>query len=327
MGYYLVDNPNPITPQFGWQRTKVSGAIGVHTAENNTCFNGPDGGAESVAAFIGSRSDYGSYHVLADADSIIHLVHPSWAAWADTTNNVHGMSVSGAVQAGRWLEMSEGNRRQTVINMAHGAAQMVQEAVAYGLLAVPTPARRITPQEAIAGTRAGFYGHGETNPGTRTDPGKAFDWDLFLTTYAGAVGYTTVHSPTITPIKPAPAPKEWYEMPIPNDDLKKIYEAVWFGTSGAKLIGRRLEKGGEWPEATLGSLTDRIIRQQLQPLRNQVASQDAQIKSLVGAVAAMSKGEPLDEAKLLAGVKAAAESGVKGAIDSIENTTTVNIKK
>lgn len=54
---------------------------------------------------------------------------------------------------------------------------------------------------------------------------------------------------------------------------------------------------------------------------------DAQTKSLISALAAVAKGEPFDEAKLLAGVKSAAEAGVKAAIDSIETTTTVNVKK
>lgn len=51
---------------------------------------------------------------------------------------------------------------------------------------------------------------------------------------------------------------------------------------------------------------------------------DAQTKSLISALAAVAGGEPFDEAKLLAGVKSAAEAGVKAAIDSIE--TTVNVK-
>ena len=55
-----------------------------------------------------------------------------------------------------------------------------------------------------------------------------------------------------------------------------------------------------------------------------IAAQDAQIKNLVGAVAALAKGEDFDEAKLLAGVQASAAAGVKSAIASIE--TTVNLK-
>lgn len=53
---------------------------------------------------------------------------------------------------------------------------------------------------------------------------------------------------------------------------------------------------------------------------------NAQTSQLISALAAVSKGEPFDEAKLLAGVKAASEAGVKAAIDNIEKTTTVTMK-
>ena len=183
-GYYLQDNPNPNAGQFGWPRSRVSGVVGIHTAENNTCFAGPDPGDADVARFIANRSDFGSYHTLVDSDSITPLVHPSWSAWADTTNNAHAMSVSAAVRANDWLQMEVNRRRQVVINMASAAAELVKTAVREGLLATPTPARRINSSEAVSGSRAGFYGHGETNPGTRYDPGKDFDWDLFLASYA-----------------------------------------------------------------------------------------------------------------------------------------------
>ena len=187
-GYYLQDNPNPNTEQYGWPRSRVSGVIGVHTAENQTDYEGADPGAESVAGFISRRTDYGSYHSLADADSRIRLLHPSWSAWADTTNNAHAMSVSGAMEAARWRDLSPERAAAVTRNMAYAAAELVQDALASGLLDAAPPARRISAAEAVAGTRTGFYGHGETNPGTRYDPGQNFDWDLFLTTYAAAVG-------------------------------------------------------------------------------------------------------------------------------------------
>lgn len=187
-GYYLQDHPNPTFGQFGWPRKRVSGVIGVHTAENSTDFEGPDPGAETVAGWLTRRADPGSYHAIADADSRVKLVHPRYAAWADTTNNAHAMSVSGAMQAARWRELSPARAAALTRNMAYAAAELVQDAVAAGLLASPTPARRITPKEAIEGTRAGFYGHGETNPGRRYDPGQNFDWQLFLDTYAHAIG-------------------------------------------------------------------------------------------------------------------------------------------
>lgn len=187
-GYYLQDNPNPYAAQYGWERSWVSGVIGVHTAENNTCFNGPDPGDQDVAGFISRRSDFGSYHTLVDADSINQLVHPRWAAWADTTNNAHGMSVSAAVRANDWLSLSEDRRRQVHVNLGTAAAWLVKDALNAGLLKTAPPARRITPAQAIAGSAMGFYGHGETNPGTRYDPGKDFNWTLFLSAYEAAMG-------------------------------------------------------------------------------------------------------------------------------------------
>lgn len=191
-GYYLQDNPNPNFGQFGWPRTEVSGVIGVHTTESGVIPSGPDGGAENTAAFIARRTDPGGYHVLADADSRLKLVHPRYAAWADTTNNAHAMSVSGAMNAARWRDLSPARAAAIVRNMGIAAAELVRDAIAAGLLAAPVPARRITPAEAIAGSRAGFYGHGETNPGRRYDPGANFDWDLFLATYASAVNGGTI---------------------------------------------------------------------------------------------------------------------------------------
>ncbi|MDJ0321816.1 hypothetical protein [Pseudarthrobacter sp. PS3-L1] len=201
MVYYLEDNPNPNTAQYGWPRTWVSGVVGVHTAESGVVPGGPDAGAENTAGFISRRSDYGSYHSLADYDSRIRLTRPTFAAWADTTNNVHALSVSGAMDAARWRDLTDERAAGIVRNMGIAAAELVQDAIAHGVLASPPPARRITAAEAIAGTRAGFYGHGETNPGTRYDPGTNFDWDLFLSTYAAAIGGTlTTLNSSITPI-------------------------------------------------------------------------------------------------------------------------------
>lgn len=199
MTYYLQDNPNPTFGQFGWKRTRVSGVVGVHTAENNTDFEGADPGAETVASWLTRRADPGSYHAIADADSRLKLIHPRYAAWADTTNNAHGMSVSGAMQAARWRELTPERAAALTRQMAYAAAELVQDAVAAGLLSTPTPARRITPAEAIAGSRAGFYGHGETNPGRRYDPGQNFDWTLFLQTYASAMGGGVAAAGSITP--------------------------------------------------------------------------------------------------------------------------------
>jgi hypothetical protein len=57
--------------------------------------------------------------------------------------------------------------------------------------------------------------------------------------------------------------------------------------------------------------------------QRRAAADRAQIKGLVGAIASLAKGEAFDEAKLLAGVQAAAEAGVKAGI--ADGTVDVNI--
>ena len=58
-------------------------------------------------------------------------------------------------------------------------------------------------------------------------------------------------------------------------------------------------------------------------INQKLAAQDATIKSLVGAVAAVAKGQPLDEAKLLASIQSKVAAGVADAIKSIDTTVTL----
>jgi hypothetical protein len=196
MGYYLEEHPNPNTAQYGWPRTWCSGVIGIHTTESGVIPAGADPGAENTAGFISRRSDYGSYHMIADWDTIVPMTRPTFAAWADTTNNVHALSVSGAMDAARWRDITPERAAGIVRNMGIAAAMLAHDAVAHGVLKQVPPARRITAQQAIDGTAAGFYGHGETNPGTRYDPGQNFDWELFLASYAAAVGGSITYQST-----------------------------------------------------------------------------------------------------------------------------------
>jgi hypothetical protein len=48
----------------------------------------------------------------------------------------------------------------------------------------------------------------------------------------------------------------------------------------------------------------------IRAVQGQVAGMQAQVAGLVGAVAAMSKGEPFDEAKLLASIEEATKKGI-----------------
>lgn len=52
---------------------------------------------------------------------------------------------------------------------------------------------------------------------------------------------------------------------ITQENLRQIYDAVWFGVPGAKLIPNEMSGRGEWPYTTLGSLTARISRDIVRP--------------------------------------------------------------
>ena len=114
---------------------------------------------------------------------------------------------------------------------------------------------------------------------------------------------------------------------LDNDVLVQIHDAVHHGAPGAKLINNRYQKRGEWAETILGSLEDRIIRQQIAPLRREVEQANAVSENLAKALAAVASGEQLDIPKLLAGVQESARvgsaQGVKESIESIETTVTV----
>ncbi|NOJ59768.1 M23 family metallopeptidase [Arthrobacter sp. 260] len=169
------------------------------------------------------------------------------------------------------------------------------------------------------------YGNGQYPAGTsygRVNPLDYFAIETIVPVAPGPGG----GSGTTKPTTPAPQkPKEWYEMPIPQTDLDKITR---------DLLHQQvpLNKGDKAYPAGFSLSVEYLLfdaRRLAQQNASQLASQSAQIKGLIGAIAAISKGEPFDEAKLLAGVKSAAEAGVKNAVDSIEKTetTTVTIKE
>lgn len=117
-------------------------------------------------------------------------------------------------------------------------------------------------------------------------------------------------SPQIIIDKPAPK-KEWYEMPIPPADLKALHDAVWHGVPGAKLIGNRQTGKGEWAETVLGSLTDRIVRQQITPLRKEFAAATARLQGsvdgLAQALVAATSNPAIDPAEVRSILEGAAE--------------------
>lgn len=205
MSFYLLDHDKGKPYQYLAKRRngrKPTGTCVVHTAENTIDLTGVDTGAESVAAFIARRSDYGSYHFLADADSLIFMAPANYEVWHDTATNNFSYGGSMAVQAGKWHTIPKERREQIVKNCAAGFASyadwLKEE---YG---ITIPAKRITRAQAHAG-KPGFLGHGDSDPGRRSDPGAAFDWDLFFAEFSRLTGQGDVKPAAV--VKPKPTAK------------------------------------------------------------------------------------------------------------------------
>lgn len=185
---YLIENP-PHIRQFRERGAKPTGLIVVHTAESTPDWVGPDAGAEAVARFIQGRDTFGSYHWLADSDTIILMVPLSLQAYGDGTgSNPVAIHVSAATQAAKWLQAPMGWRDDTVANMAAAAARSARWLKREHGITVP--AKRITKAQSDAG-QAGFISHGDRDPERRSDPGASFPWTLFLNEFAAIMDPAT----------------------------------------------------------------------------------------------------------------------------------------
>lgn len=198
---YLDTHP-PKQQQFRDRRRKPTGLIEVHTAETPADLVGEDTSAENVATFIRNRSDYGSYHRLADRDSIVKLIRFSQAAYGDGTgSNDIAIHVAASNRTVDWDRMTKSQETAIVARMAKASAEAARWLKnTHGIV---VPAHRISKAESDAG-KPGFLGHGDRDPGRRSDPGKTFDWDQFLTLFAVEMGYDTKTGLPKAAAKPRP---------------------------------------------------------------------------------------------------------------------------
>lgn len=204
MTAYLIEHP-PAVRQFRDRGRKPTGLIVIHTAESTPDWVDADTGAEGVARFIQSRTDYGSYHFVVDSDSIVDLVPLHLQAYGDGTgSNPFAVHVSAATQAAKWAAAPADWRRETVRNMAEAAARTARWLrKEYG---ITVPAKRITRAQSEAG-QAGFISHAERDPARRHDPGAGFPWDTFLRDFAEAMEPAKA-TPNITAALKSDTPEE-----------------------------------------------------------------------------------------------------------------------
>lgn len=188
MGAYLIDHP-PRVSQYGarssWTPGRPTGLTVVHTAESVLDLIAPDTSAEGVAEFIRTRTTYGSYHDLADSDSVLQLVPYEYGAYQDGTgSNGMALSISFALAAADWPRLTREQQGRYLRNGARAFARQQAWLAAHGYPL--TPLRRITRAQSAAG-QPGFISHAERDPARRTDPGAGFPWGDFLNYCAAAV--------------------------------------------------------------------------------------------------------------------------------------------
>lgn len=186
-GIFLEDNPPARTQFRRTRRAPVTGAIVVHTAENTTDTTLPDGGAEAVARFISTRRDAaGSYHTVVDSDSIVDVGRYEWEMFHEGTGgNRFSLGLSFACQASQWPTLPNRWVDGALKNGGLEAATMA--AWVKSTRGIDVPARRITAAQYRAG-QPGFIGHGDLDPGRRSDPGAQFPWSKFFERYVEYAG-------------------------------------------------------------------------------------------------------------------------------------------
>jgi hypothetical protein len=169
MAAYLVEHP-PARSQYRHpRRAKPTGCVVLHSAENVPDLNPPDTGADSVAKFIVGRSDPGSYHVICDSDSAIHLVDFADEAFQDGTgSNPWAIAISGAFRAAQWPTLPADWRAGVVEQMAQAAVRAALWLK--DIHGVTVPAVHLDRAESDAG-RPGFITHALRDPARRSDPG------------------------------------------------------------------------------------------------------------------------------------------------------------
>jgi hypothetical protein len=229
MGFYLLDNPNPYTPQWVYPRRgargKLSGTCIVHTAENMIDHVGPDAGAEGVANFIRVRADYGCYHTLVDSDSIMELVPYEYETWQDSETNNWAVGISAAIRAGEWLTIEAGRRDRIYRNLAWAAADFVKYMRDAYKIAVPF--RRITGAQARAGV-PGFCAHGDSGI-SRSDPGVQFEWAKFFRYAAEELKKMDGAQPAPTPPKETTMTvKPIEEQVVPVGGVRLGKDKLWY---------------------------------------------------------------------------------------------------
>jgi hypothetical protein len=195
-GYYLLDHPNPNTPQFRTpRRERASGVVVVHTDEAPQ----QPGGSLGTAQFIARRTDYGSYHTIVDSTTTTRLAppitHEVWGAAQPYGTNSHALHLSFRGQRHRWGQdpgYDDAAIKRAGVEIAGWLRTLFAgDAAKY--------VRWLTVDDVVA-RRAGLVEHGTIQPGDRVDPWVRLpDQQAFRSRLSAAVLANLAPPPVPTP--------------------------------------------------------------------------------------------------------------------------------
>jgi len=175
--YYLLEHANPFAPvrddgRTGWfysTRVEAIRGITVHTAEALDLL-GLDETAFGVARYLATVTRPASAHVVVDSVNRVDLLPDDYTAFHASGGNSAGLGIEIGYHAHMWGQRWTRER----LLLLQAAAWCAEKALRYGI-----PIERVTAEEWHAG-RGGFIAHADLDPGRRSDPGPAFEWDRFL---------------------------------------------------------------------------------------------------------------------------------------------------
>lgn len=223
MSVYLEDHPPARRQYYTQRKATVSGAIVVHTAENNTDTYLPDGGAEAVAGFISRRGEAGSYHSLVDSDSIVNVGRYEWQMFGEGTGgNRWALHLSFACKASQWNSSALASWVRPAIEK--GATEAISMAAwVKSTTGIIVPAVRISEAEYRAG-KPGFIGHGDIDPGRRSDPGDGFPWSVFLAMVSEGIAGRPVGTAPAHPAPPTSILQQSLTFAQAMEEVEALYE-------------------------------------------------------------------------------------------------------
>lgn len=221
-GFYLLDNKNPNGKKYHPTRIKPVEYVVVHTAQNLPDLEGPDTGAEAVARYFATTSRDASAHENVDTDSFVRLLPDSATAWAARGYNANGWHLEICTQAEKWAVLPA-DYRDRLYRMA--AARARRAALELGVPLVRTH----------VGGPKGFLPHSEIDPTRRSDPGKDFDWDYYMS----LVNEKDAGPTQALPAKPSrPMGAVASAPPAPRRPLRATTKNRWARMWQAKMASR-----------------------------------------------------------------------------------------